>query len=567
MKSARAVIAATVLAGVTGTLFYVVTGTATAETVPVQVTAPPARKTTAKFTSVDRVIVDKAHRRVLVSDPSAGKVVALNYDGTTAATATGLTQVNGLALSADSNTVYAAVRDEASIVALRADTLAEIKTFPVYGSPTELVRAGSRLWYAARGGVFGVLDLATGEARAHEFEDLNPWEGMNDLLIAVSPTNPNLLAVTTGPGITSGAIALFDTSGTTERQIAYRSNLNFDYVINFRDLRFTADGATLMVAGEKGIAYLSATDLAVTGNKAMNSSVALDVASNGWFATANGGPYSVSVQFVPAGSTTHTRVMELSAGGGLSGMAWEPGGARLAALTVSTLGESSLYVVEEPTKDVPAPLLTPSLTLTPSAVYAYGTTATFTATLGKTATNRVVEIWADPAGTDQPNRLLKRATADKAGKVSTTFKLTRTTNIVAKFTGDAGYQARSVIAYARTRVSASTALTRHYKTAKMGTLSYQYFRSSADPLVTQTMTAATNRKVRTTIEVWSGSKWVLWSGRDTKLSSAGKASFTFVTGAKVGKKFRVRADYVTGTSGDSLNYTTAGAWKYFTYTK
>ncbi|HWS34257.1 MAG TPA: hypothetical protein VN408_16130 [Actinoplanes sp.] len=40
-----------------------------------------------------------------------------------------------------------------------------------------------------------------------------------------------------------------------------------------------------------------------------------------------------------------------------------------------------------------------------------------------------------------------------------------------------------------------------------------------------------------------------------------------MTGAKVGKKFRVRAEYLPGKSGDSVNESTYGAWKYFTYTK
>ena len=38
---------------------------------------------------------------------------------------------------------------------------------------------------------------------------------------------------------------------------------------------------------------------------------------------------------------------------------------------------------------------------------------------------------------------------------------------------------------------------------------------------------------------------------------------TFAAGAK----FRVRAEYVYGNSGDTVNATTYGAWKYFTFTR
>jgi hypothetical protein len=211
---------------------------------------------------------------------------------------------------------------------------------------------------------------------------------------------------------------------------------------------------------------------------------------------------------------------------------------------------------------------TPSLTLTRSpqaASYAHGSTVNITATLGKTYRNRVAEIWADPHGSE-PNRLLKRATVNSAGKLATSVKVTRNTWVTARFTGDEFSNPTSYRMNVLSRVNASTTLTRHYKTAKIGSTAYQYFRKSKDPLITHTMTPYPGRQARTMIQVWQGGKWQLWSGRYTKLSASGKASFTFVTGAKVGKRFRVRAEYLSGPSGDNVNYTSTGAWKYFTYT-
>ncbi|GAA0440200.1 hypothetical protein Aca07nite_47890 [Actinoplanes capillaceus] len=197
----------------------------------------------------------------------------------------------------------------------------------------------------------------------------------------------------------------------------------------------------------------------------------------------------------------------------------------------------------------------------------YGTTVNLTATLGPTYTNRVVEIWSDPAGSDQANRLVKRASANSAGQITAAVKLTRNTVVTARFAGDGRYEAATARATLYTKVSAGTKLTRHYRTKKIGSKTYQVLRKAKNPLVTQTMTPYPGRKVRTIYQIWQNGKWVHWSGRYTKLSATGKASFSFVTVNKVGKRFRVRAEYLPGNSGDSVNYSTVGAWKYFTYTK
>ncbi|GIE31939.1 hypothetical protein Ait01nite_049840 [Actinoplanes italicus] len=205
-----------------------------------------------------------------------------------------------------------------------------------------------------------------------------------------------------------------------------------------------------------------------------------------------------------------------------------------------------------------------------NAVAAYGATVNVTATLGKTLTNRVVEIWADPAGS-QPNRLIKKGAVSSTGKISASIKLTRNTAVTAKFAGDGGFYDASRTVNLWTKVAASTTLKRHYKTAKIGTVRYQYFRKSTQPLITHTVTPYPGRKVRTTIQYWSGGNWKLWSARNTKLTSTGKASFSFLSAAKAGTRFRVQVSYLPGTTattaGDRLNYNTNGPWKYFVLTK
>lgn len=199
-----------------------------------------------------------------------------------------------------------------------------------------------------------------------------------------------------------------------------------------------------------------------------------------------------------------------------------------------------------------------------NTVNAYGSTPTITATLGKTYKNRVVEIWARPYGL--ADRLVKRAAVNSAGKISLGVKLTRNTIVTAKFAGDARTAPATYRVNLWTKVNIDTKLTRHYKTAKIGSVTYQYFRKSADPLVTHTVSFWVYREVRTTIQAYQGGKWQLWSARITDLNAKGQTSFSFVTAAKAGTKFRVRAEYIRDEF-DNLNYSTAGAWKYFTYTK
>jgi hypothetical protein len=200
-------------------------------------------------------------------------------------------------------------------------------------------------------------------------------------------------------------------------------------------------------------------------------------------------------------------------------------------------------------------------------INAYGSTVTFTATLGRTYKNRVVEIWADPAGGDQPNRLLRRATMNSAGKVSAAFKLTRNTAVIARFTGDAQYAPRAVTSIAYTRVSVSTKMFKYYKTTKIGSTGYFVYRVKRAPEFTHTMTHYPNRIEHTVIQRYSGGKWRNYASGYFKLVN-GKSELIYEGTFKAGQRYRVRSEYIAGALGrDSVNYTTYGAWKYWTFTK
>ncbi|GID93389.1 hypothetical protein Adi01nite_28010 [Amorphoplanes digitatis] len=644
------------IAGVTGGLFQVVTGTATAEELPVKVPAPKGYQTT-DFTSVDEFVVDGVHKHVLVTDPADGRLVALNYNGTTAAEALGLPGARGAALSTDSTTIYVAVENDSRIAALDAVTLQEIRSFPMAGEqPVGVAVSGSRLWFTTKRSNFGELDLVTGEVRLHDHGETNPWDNSGELMLAVNPANPAQLAVTTH-AVTSGAVGLFDISGAVAERIGLRGYIPSNDVYDFNDLRFTTNG--LALGGSNGVLLMALdADLTTTGRIATNWSVGLDVAATGWVATAR--PYfgNADILLLPAGATTATRELVLPTNqfqGGFDALAWEPGGDRLAVLTSSALGAEQLWVSESPTVDTATIALTapanatrgaaltitgtagsvpagtsltvsrtdlespsgtalaavttgesgafsftdkppaggtvtytvsfagtadirpasatasvsvsreiPALTLVPAGtVNTYNTAVTVTAKLGSTYRNRTVELWADPAGSDKANTLLKRATVDAAGKVTASLRLTRNTVISAVFTGDTRVAPRTVKSTLHAKVSAVTAVTKHYKTAS----GYFYFRKTKNPVFTTTMTPGAGRKQRLQFEYYSGGKWRTWKGYTLPLNSAGKSVYKLTGTHKTGVKYRVRTAYIPGTSGDSLNHTTYGAYRYFTFTK
>ncbi len=200
-------------------------------------------------------------------------------------------------------------------------------------------------------------------------------------------------------------------------------------------------------------------------------------------------------------------------------------------------------------------------------IYTYGSTVTFTARLGKTYSSRTVEIWADPFGTDQGNRLVEKATVSSSGLVTASFKLTRNTTLSAVFRGDAFTTARTAKSTVYTKASVATAITRHYKLAKIGTVPYHHLRTTVHPYFTTAIPPYPNRHAYLMIEVFTGTEWKLWQAAFVPLNSTGKG-YAELKGTHVaGVKYRVRAAYLWTKSGDAVNYTNYGAYKYFTFTK
>ncbi|MEU3337187.1 Ig-like domain repeat protein [Streptomyces sp. NPDC002144] len=201
-------------------------------------------------------------------------------------------------------------------------------------------------------------------------------------------------------------------------------------------------------------------------------------------------------------------------------------------------------------------------------VYGYGADVKFTAHLGKTYKNRTVEIWADPFGADKPNKLVRSAKVNSSGNLTVTIDMTRDTAVTAVFKGDAQYAPKSVKVNAFAKVRVSTAITKHYKKAAIGSHTYYWFHKNTAPIVTTTMTYYRGRAQRLELEIYYQGTW--YPSEDSPqyfaLGTNGKSAVNLGAPGQSGIKARVRAAYVNGASGDTVNTTTLSDWKYLYFT-
>lgn len=620
--------------------------------------------------SAGDMVVDGVHRRIFISDPYLGKVVATDYAGTVLGTATGLPGVTGLALSADADRLYAAVPDADAVVALDPGTVTEQARYATGDGtdPRYLALAGGKVWFGygdAYDGDIGSLDLSGAEPVVALGQDAGGDFSGAPRLVA-SPADPNALAAASSY-YHRFVLSTYDVSTGGAVRTA-RNDTALSGITN--DLAYTPDGTRLITANAGAVHHVwRAADLTEeSGYPSEAHGAAVAVAPDGTVAAGSGAPYDDDVFVYRPGDRTAVRTYDFPGTGTSSGgddlldggLAWEPGGSRLFAVTGNYDSSIRLHVLEEPTRSAPvisvkapatAPLdkaLTVSGTVTatlplpagtpltvtrydagapagkalgtrqlgaggafsftdkPTAAGAvtykvayagdaahaaasgsarvdvahyktaltldrngwtvnHATTVTYTATLGPTYSNRVVEIWADPWGSD-PKRLLKRGQVDSRGKLSVPMKMTRDTTLTAVFTGDGRYGRAVATSTVRTRAGVATTLSRHYKWTKHGTTWYRTFHQTADPLITTWHNAYPGRYTRLDLQLWYDGGWRSADSAYFPLDRYGKSYVALDGDGAAGYRFRVRSVYVDGYT-DYVNTTSYGPWQYFDFTR
>ncbi|MGW5254180.1 YncE family protein [Streptomyces sp. NPDC004012] len=237
-----------------------------------------------------------------------------------------------------------------------------------------------------------------------------------------------------------------------------------------------------------------------------------------------------------------------------------------ATYKVSYAGDGA-HAAATATAQVKVSFATPSVTLNNNGkVYDYNKAVTFTAHLGSTYKNRTVEIWANPYGADKPNKLVKSGTVDSGGNLSVTINMVRDTDVTAVFKGDTRTAAKTVRSTAYAHVADSLAVSRQYKTAKIGTTLYYWFHKNVGPQFTTTMTYYPGRKQRLELQVYVNGKWQSGGSDYFSLGKDGKSVVRIPAPGNSGVKARMRSSYIDGASGDTVNTTTYGSWKYLYFT-
>ncbi|MFE1802850.1 YncE family protein [Streptomyces sp. NPDC059517] len=631
-------------------------------------TAGPASADSAKVlpvASVGDIVVDGAHRRVYVSDPTGGKIVVTDYTGAVRATLTGLPGVSGLALSADSGQVYAAVKNSNRIVSVETGTYTQTGSYPVGAAPVDLEVVDGRIWFA-HGTDFGSLDVSGAEPVVHLAQrgDVG-FSGGFGMYLASDPAVPGVLAVGNG-----GDLAVYDVSADGA---ALRVKGRMDTAV--RQIDLTPDGGQVLTSwGDPeygyGIGAYATTDLAEQAGYPIDAYPnAVRVAPDGSVAGGSSSWYDPDVHIHRPGDQVPVREYDFPNTGNSSGadtlvdgaLAWAPDASQVFAVSVNTYGTYTLRALSDPTKELPtlkvsaptksdrAKKLTvtgrltsksalpagTSLSVTRTDVespggkalaavttkadgsftfadtppaggkvtykvsyagdathgavsgsdavevsrkattltlnnngklYAYGKDVSFTAHLGTTYKNRTVAIYADPFGSDKPKKLLKTAKVNSSGNLSATVDMTRDTTVTAVFTGDARYAGKTVKSTAYAKAKVSTTVSKHYRTAKIGSTTYQWFRKNTDPKFTTTMNYYAGRKQRFQLQVYYQGSWYDSGSEYFAVGTNGKSVVTLEAPGEAGIRARVRSSYVNGSSGDTVNSTTHGAWKYITFT-
>jgi hypothetical protein len=234
--------------------------------------------------------------------------------------------------------------------------------------------------------------------------------------------------------------------------------------------------------------------------------------------------------------------------------------------TVSYAGDATHTAVSTSAK-VAVSRTTPKLTVSNNGKhYNYGAKATYTVHLGSEYKNRTVAIYGDPYGTDEGKRLLKSGTVNSSGNLSVSVTMYRNWTVSAVYAGDDRTASKTVTTHAYAYARVSTALSKQYKTAKIGSTTYAYYHKKTAPVLTTSMNYYKGRKVRLDLQVYSDGAWYASDSEYFALASNGKVAVNLGAPGKSGLRARIRAVYVENGSGDNVNATTYGSWKYMDFT-
>lgn len=395
---------------------------------------------TLPITSFYQMVADSAHGHLFISQGSATSddILVTNLAGAKVATITGQDGVNGLVLSPDGATLYAALGSADAVSAISTSTLKQTASYPLGSgnSPLDVAVQSGKVWVSYNAGVVGTaaigdVNLSAATPAFETQANMDGWYTAPQ--IAADPENTGVL-VAAQPSESPSSVASYNTTvdpASVRDQSDYFSNC-----YNEQDLAVAPGGAEFVLACGAPYAHYrySTTDLSELGSYPSTTypdAVAIDAEGDVAAGTDHGAD-APDVYIYRQDGTTPLSTFDLSGSGELApgGLAWSADGSKLFAVTSS--GSSySLQILDNPT------LAHSTLTLTGPATAYIGRKLTLTGTLAFNSA-------APPAGTPITiTRSVRGSTATAQFNVKTaadgSFTLTNTPPALGTYTYAAAY--------------------------------------------------------------------------------------------------------------------------------
>ncbi|MBA2949089.1 Ig-like domain repeat protein [Streptomyces himalayensis] len=325
------------------------------------------------ISSYSALAVDSVHQRVYIADQrdsqTNGTVLVYNFQGQKVTTLAHANSVSGLALSADSATLY--VGERGRIVTYDTETLAQngAVTAPYDTCGRQLAFAGGKV-FTTDAYVFQSSYCATAstalDMMANGTVGRTGWNDIGRLQLAAGGTNRLLMGQPAESGAANPFLASFDASGETLVRDASRrfADAEGKGALALKDMAGSTDGSKVAVADAgHGTRLLNSGDLSdaadqyqalPTGAKASAVAFSGDGRYVARGAQATGSTPDLLVQ--AADPTDGTPPLEFVFEGSLDGgwvtprgLAWSADGSRLFAVTQNGIGtEYWLHVIQPP---------------------------------------------------------------------------------------------------------------------------------------------------------------------------------------------------------------------------
>ncbi len=213
-------------------------------------------------------------------------------------------------------------------------------------------------------------------------------------------------------------------------------------------------------------------------------------------------------------------------------------------------------------------LAKPALSIsTPAASYAYGAKVKLTVTLGKNGADRVVSVYATPAGGKR--QLVITGKVNAKGKLYPAYRVTKTTKFTVVFAGDKHHATATANRTVTAAAQVSAAITGSAKTVKIDGASYRVYPANGTLTVRGTVAPAKRSECiePETEQFDQGRGW----DADTKygcdkLNAKSSDTAPFSLGQAAGDRYRVRTDYVRAAK-DTANAGAHSGRRYFEVVK